>query len=139
MWSHYADSHKGVCLEFGVRSEIYKEFNHFNSDPYKVNYPDNDYYPNFLYKNIPPVVSFWGQFLTKSKDWVEEEECRILSSKSGLRPFNKNSLHKIIFGLNTPEEENWTLQTLLKKLDYPNLTFARCVKLKFEITIEDFE
>jgi hypothetical protein len=82
MWSHYADKHRGLCLEFGTDSE---EFN----GAYKVEYCDK--YPlfnltdNSLEHNLLPLV-------TKAGVWSYEYEYRVITEEHATA-LSAGSLH----------------------------------------------
>lgn len=91
MWAHYADSHKGICLEYEVDEYDYK------SMFFDVNY--NQTLPTFeKIRTYPPGHPSEGAlhisinnegriFNTKSTDWAYEKEVRTLK-------FSKNSNSK---------------------------------------------
>ena len=101
MWSHYADSHKGVCIEF----------NPYDDNDFKeVSYSKKR--TKFEIKNITSIVlaydyigekvdpnnkivmkTIMKSFLTKWDDWKYEEEVRSIystSDKSGRVTFENN-------------------------------------------------
>jgi hypothetical protein len=65
-WSHYADSHKGFCVEFDATKMPI-------ADAYKVDYKNN--YPEAIYP-IPNDVTAFIPALVKSVVWKYEEEFR---------------------------------------------------------------
>lgn len=96
MWSHYADGHKGVCLEFefennknffevmynkkrkklDLKELLYKKF-------YMLN--QNEQIPD---EALIKLLSF--PFIVKYKDWNYEEEVRCIKSLSeGLEELSK--------------------------------------------------
>ncbi len=74
MWSHYADKHKGICLEFGTNNEVM-------CCPLRVDYfsefPVVRVYSNDLVDNLRP-------FLTKSDVWACEREYRLIPQERGV-------------------------------------------------------
>jgi hypothetical protein len=75
MWSHYADSHKGFCIEYRRTPD------NMLADAQKVMYPKDDEFPhidyfapdaNKLFEEVSKIV------LTKSQRWEYEKEWRIL-------------------------------------------------------------
>jgi hypothetical protein len=103
MWAHYADSHKGFCIEYDVdKLEDSQEYS-FDISQMKINY-----------QNSPPViglddVSRKADFLikmfgTKSKSWVYENEIRLVYSTCGTKKYNPFALKAVYFGLNMDEE-----------------------------------
>jgi hypothetical protein len=69
MWAHYADKHRGVCLEFARDARVF-------DGTYKVVYCEE--YPQFdpgernINKTLLPLI-------TKSYEWKYEEEYRAIS------------------------------------------------------------
>ena len=93
MWSHYANSHKGICLEYerpessDFRDVIYKQ-NRPYIKMYKVvshaialdilgKTETNEEIINYLKETLEP-------FFVKSTDWIYEKEVRCLYSRSKL-------------------------------------------------------
>jgi hypothetical protein len=95
MWSHYAESHTGVCLEFSPKvGDLDKTF--FSTFPiyYEKNVPVIKYFESELSDDIFEII------FTKSIDWEYEREWRIWQQDvaPGLNPFNSAKLTGIIFG-----------------------------------------
>lgn len=70
MWSHYTDSHKGICLEFGAK-------NHDFGSALKVEY--SSVYPTLEFFDVDPTASAKAMILTKSEDWIYENEYRLVT------------------------------------------------------------
>jgi hypothetical protein len=72
MWSHYADNHRGICLEFDANSELFRSCRRV---AYRSKYPV-----------MRPQTLLQGNFeqalLTKSNDWKYEDEYRIIAKKA---------------------------------------------------------
>jgi len=97
MWSHYSDSHKGVCLEFDA-----------NVDPpwltaFPVSYSETIPTLNFYTDN--EIERVRAVMLTKAQRWKYEAEwrCVDVNGGPGLRPFNPDSLTGVVFGLSCPQ------------------------------------
>ncbi len=77
MWSHYADSHRGLCVEYELDTETYKS--RVMHVRYQTAMPALEtirLHPNgTLSVNIDEEARI---FLTKSEDWAYEQECRII-------------------------------------------------------------
>ena len=82
MWSHYADKHRGICIEFRPVNEEHNEFYH---QAHKVIYPKD---------NSPPCLNFYhyrdnsGEWAvkcltTKALHWEYEGEWRIIDVSNG--------------------------------------------------------
>ncbi|HEU4487258.1 MAG TPA: DUF2971 domain-containing protein [Povalibacter sp.] len=86
MWAKYADDHKGYCLEFADLSTF--------ANVFEVTYAAK--VPLALTLNIEPGQADF--LFTKSADWSNEEEARILSLSSGIQQFPPKALSSIILG-----------------------------------------
>jgi len=67
-WSHYADSHKGFCVEYNATLFPI-------SSAYKVKYENK--YPVVIYPSPPNALGL-KPVLIKSKEWAYEEEFRTI-------------------------------------------------------------
>lgn len=144
MWTHYANSHKGIVLGF-LKDEI--KIMHKNDC--KTN-PNNNviFSPdlrNVIYDNITSSISPFDENrlkvrdyeYIKSEDWKSENEIRIVSPKYGLHCFNKHSLKEIIFGLNTEENFEDTIVNILKeKSGYFSVKILKCERVKGELKMK---
>ena len=76
MWSHYTNSHKGVCLKFNVLKDL-----DFFVIPFPVKYSDQ--YPTYNHlKDRTTLVN--DMVLTRSKIWEDENEIRVIKlNKTG--------------------------------------------------------
>lgn len=66
MWSHYANKHQGICLEFDTDNQIF-------GSAWKVEYHNE--YPYHSWKSDFDIIKL---ALTKAKCWEYEEEYRLL-------------------------------------------------------------
>lgn len=99
MWSHYSDSHKGVCVGFDLR-QLYTYLKGKEPALIKVKYTDKleqiDYF-------VEPKKAFINCFRTRSRLWKYEKEIRIVlfqlavdQTKKTLIPFGKEVITQII-------------------------------------------
>lgn len=122
MWSHYANSHKGVAFGFSEN-----EIGIIHSDDCVVNSLSHCIFSkpdcrNVSYKNIPPYINpFDNNRLhirdyeyIKSEIWKYENEIRMVSPKFGLHFYNKQSLKEIIFGIKTNNELKLSVKNTLE-------------------------
>lgn len=108
MWSHYADSHRGICLQLTFQA---------SEDLYRVKYRNQR--PQFY------LVDAFEQFrdeerfnrhaieilTTKSRAWRYEKEFRCVDfGKRGETRIPTGSLSAIIFGCEIPEESRETVR-----------------------------
>lgn len=114
LWAHYANSHKGFCIEFDLDILLMNDGeNHIHSFP-------------VLYSKRPPSIGFLDIIKNrksgmikkfafyKSKRWEYEKEHRIVTSKIGLNSYDFKALKSIYFGLKISESDKNNLFNLLK-------------------------
>lgn len=97
MWAHYADSHRGVCLEFNGNSGIMRLAK-------KVNYSEMRPTIRLLDKVGKGSSQVIEATLAKSPHWAYEKEWRIVHPEPGPMPFDPDDLTGIIFGAAASEE-----------------------------------
>jgi hypothetical protein len=103
-WSHYADSHKGFCVEYGASKKPI-------SYAFKVRYKNE--YPEVFYPNPLDDLQGFGPALTKSSSWEYEEEYRtIFVHDAPQQPendgvsliLNSDVMKNVYFGSNMDDE-----------------------------------
>lgn len=126
MWSHYADSHKGMVLEFDTKLSPFdkaipiKYKSHLSQDEYPNLFNDDYYFPWYEFKGLP---------------WQYEKEWRIINH--GLvseLEYPKNALKRVIFGINT----NPSLQAIIINIvcsRYEKVIFQKALKSMQGLTI----
>jgi len=82
MWSHYADEHRGICIEFRPAEE---EHDKFYYQAHKVIYPKDNSPPllNFYYYRNNPGELAVKCLSTKALHWKYEGEWRIIDVRNG--------------------------------------------------------
>jgi hypothetical protein len=93
MYSHYANGHKGFCLEF---DDQHKDFNDY------FNIHEVRYSPDMPFLNFSKMKDedYTKKLLTKSIHWEYEEEYRSINIKKGSHEdiFPEEVLSGVIFG-----------------------------------------
>jgi hypothetical protein len=131
MWSHYADSHRGICLKFR-RSAL--KFTQVFKEDYPEPYQGQDSTHSCVYEPAPvdyadsvPTVNLllhpfeaWGaSVFTKSTHWLYEREWRVLVPPSqdatghGWHPLLSDALAGVIFGCEINREDEQQLREWL--------------------------
>lgn len=107
MWSHYADQHKGLVLQFDVSANP-EVFLQAISVEYSTEYPVIEW-------TDPEDTALKIGLLRKFKSWSYEQERRIIrpGSADRLLPFNPSALTGIILGCRFPEGQLPKLETIL--------------------------
>lgn len=132
MWSHYADNHKGYCVEYNLNSNIINQLNFENEDEVflmKVEYEDTPL--DFL--SLPSNFQFYLR--RKSKLWEYENEFRYISSKKGLHKIPSDAIKALYLGASINEIVKQTIVKLCtdKKIDLYQSTISKnSYALKFE-------
>lgn len=106
LWSHYANSHRGFCLEFDATTDI---FGHAMRVKYQKAYPAIDF------TEPDEDINFRVSVLTKADFWDYEGEYRLVSmepNEAGALPVNnhlfrfpEHLLTGVIFGCQMPKSD----------------------------------
>jgi Protein of unknown function (DUF2971) len=141
-WSHYADSHRGVCLHFRCRP----------GTPFglarQVRYRKNRAALSTLLEHSSDVVMDRLVF-NKAKFWSCESEYRIIATesvraepalKNGYMGFDPSLLVGITFGLNMPEKQRCVLMAHARRHN-SNIAFWEVIedRCDFGLTLKRFQ
>lgn len=130
MWSHYANSHKGLCFEF--KKDYF--FKNAKKVKYQSSYPIIKYFGRENYEWVNTLM------LTKSEQWCYEKEWRIIEMKGpGLYKFPDHELNGVILGCQMDENTKKIIKSLLEKRKHPvRLYEARVKEKEFGLDIVSF-
>lgn len=135
MWSHYADCHRGICIEFKTAAGTLFGCDLLDVD-YVVDYPKLNVCDN-------PDIEFVKQcFRTKSIDWEYEEEWRIIYTKTGCQFFRPEDqeLSGVIFGAHISENDKQAVvRCLAGRLHAVKLYQAREFRDRFGLDVVPIE
>lgn len=138
LWAHYANSHKGFCIEYDLEllgGTLCRNFDISN----RINVDYKDQRPEVLETdNIFDVQT--KVFGTKSLAWEYENEVRLVFSKEGLKPIAKEAVTAIYFGLNISLEDRRDIVNRMsgRNIDFyqvervENLYELKATKLEFD-------
>ena len=130
MWSHYADSHRGFCIEYSRTPD-----NILGEQAEPVRY-QNDL-PSLSAGDVAGsgggIDKLW---LTKSAHWSYEEEWRVIHTEGGKAFQFPCEIKSVIFGLKMSDQNRYTIRRILENR---NITFKEATKdeRKFAIRISD--
>ncbi len=158
MWSHYADSHKGLVYEFEFEVDTDPKKNGLNQNnlfwqktddfqpfPYKIDYPyDREYEPLSYTLTDDEIRQQFARLLTtKAPDWMYEQEYRFIdlhikNDNDRAKKFNKKCLKSIIFGKEASEETIQRVKRLCKENGF-DIAFKQAdfIDGKFELEFKD--
>ncbi|MFK3846653.1 DUF2971 domain-containing protein [Stenotrophomonas sp. NPDC078853] len=109
MWSHYADSHRGICLQFRTSYDV----------PTFLAAGAVDYCDDFPDFHIPtaPQADTVAMMMRKGTSWSYEKERRIamLAINSRLLSFEPRALTGLILGSRFPKKHLPAIQQMLAK------------------------
>ena len=125
MWSHYADDHKGFCIEFERRDQKENFLSHFmcRRVQYSTRYPDLNRVLESLDVN----------FYSKAKDWNYEAEWRLVTKTGNIALPLPAPISSIIFGMRASDRNMATVQNFLKK---ENVSYYQAVRKPGEYALE---
>ncbi len=129
MWSHYADSHRGVCLLYEIPHDYF--MNRYSPEANKdfffvggeaVRYQHNAFCDwlvsgNHDHPHVGDVAenALTVLFTAKAPAWKHEEEYRIITRRPGKMNFEPGFLKQIVFGLRTPEQHQRLVTQVAKR------------------------
>lgn len=125
LWAHYANSHKGFCIEYHLeklQSNLSKDFDIRNT----INVKYTNDRPSI--KETDDIFNVQKKvFGTKSLAWEYENEIRLVFYSSGLKPIADESITAIYFGLNISKEDR---QTIIDSLRSDNIDFYQMERVE---------
>ena len=121
MWSHYANFHKGLCIEFDITLDK-GFFNNLSPMDYL------DEMPKFTYPFKMGDAIFHKALTTKHKGWVNEEELRVVRSEHGRCTFDPKCVKSIYFGIDA--SPNFIKEVFKATRHYANINYYRSSPLK---------
>ena len=118
MWSHYADSHKGICVKYAINASASK----LASDPHSVfcAFKDVEYSNKKLngFRNNIPFNAF-DSFFVKREAWSYENETRFIyydiNNPKEHQPYEVlNSIEAVYFGIKCSAQDKREVLSCLK-------------------------
>lgn len=118
MWAHYADSHRGFCIEYARTPS-----NLLGMQAEPVQYEDK--MPSLSIQDVTSEgKNFDKLWLTKSNHWKYEEEWRLIYSEGGKAFQFPCEIKSVIFGLKMSKQNRYTIQKIFEK---KNISFSEAL------------
>lgn len=119
LWAHYANSHKGFCLEYNLELLL----NSFKTEkvyPFSVSYGNSP--PEISVSDMPIKNDeiIFKMTSCKSKRWEYEQEYRIITDNFGKQSYDYFALKAIYFGLRMDEDQK---KKLMEKMSDREIKF----------------
>ena len=133
MWSHYSDSHRGVCLEFDGRGTLMEHAQKVQYSHIRV--PINPY-------DDDNEKAMSKALLTKSAQWSYEDEWRLIRYQQGpgVASFNPRNLTGIIIGALASNSTIEIIRSWIRQRSLPLDVYRASVSgSKFELKIDSFK
>jgi hypothetical protein len=127
MWSHYADYHRGFCIEF--KRSPGNPLGSTQPVQYVKEYPRVNYFddlPGGIAKRI---------ILTKADDWSYEEEWRGIQNANTKVRYTDDMMTGIIFGLRMPNQHKRKIHQIFKGKKHMIFYQAELMPRKFKLAI----
>lgn len=145
MWSHYADKHKGICIEYDIEKIYDKDNLIINKVNYKMPIITNKSIADNEILEIDNINRLIELFSIKSDEWKYEKEYRILyydkeKRKDGI--LIDCPIKSICFGTETLEDDKKLICEIIKNKKGNQIKFkeAKFDKEKLlKINIEDYK
>lgn len=111
MWSHYADCHKGICIEFDNTEDVVLSMGFL-----RVNY-DGNKRPTINPYLQSEASDFDKYFLVKAKSWKYEEEWRMIYQRKCHEKIEVKSryISKVILGAKASEQTRDYIHSINEK------------------------
>lgn len=131
MWSHYADSHRGICIRFKASSTT-----PFFGRAQRVTYQADRPILNLIHD--PPDVQMEKALLTKADFWSYEEEWRIVEHEvgPGIHTFPASLLNAVVLGARiTSDDRARIIEMVANRKTQTEILQARIDDKKFRLLI----
>jgi hypothetical protein len=139
MWSHYADKHSGVCIEFdNSQSQRFVDLTDDDITEGVVNYRAEE---RINYVGRDRVSGVLKLFLSKSKSWEHEQEYRLilLNHKPEFQKFNPSFVKSVYFGLRVSDRDVHDFIRSVDKAIYSGVNFYKAVRSGLNIKFQRCE
>jgi hypothetical protein len=132
MWAHYADDHKGICIELERTDENNLGRNDVTQPvKYLVGYPR---IKAIDFITAPAGSATRKMLWSKSKDWEYEKEWRMLNTKGNETMPLPGKITSIIIGMRMPERNINIIRQLIKGSDI-KLRLAEMLKNDYGVKV----
>lgn len=141
MWSHYADSHQGICIAYDM-NQLFGTVDNTRC-VHKVRYCDareisfNQYsmYAQCCFGHDSDSFNsiVLEMLTTKSNDWEYEAEWRVIGKQSGNLNAGLGAIHAIYFGLKASTDTKMTIRNIFAAV---SMRYYQMIRSKEGLTLE---
>ena len=137
MWSHYADEHKGICIEF--RTDIEPSlFTQAHPVVYDEKYPQFDLHEVVTNEELRSSAAW---MLTKSPLWEYEQEWRVLDFKvrNEEKSFPAECISGVVLGCRIPANEKQKVERWVSSFSHDVAVYqAQRSRTHFRLSIDRY-
>jgi hypothetical protein len=155
MWSHYAQSHAGICI--GFKEDITHHFRCYDwpiwlmevlyetEHPFKKILEDLHTKSRFNSVNVFANHCMLGQALLeaaltiKHESWKYESEVRVISEMNGFQSFNTSAIDCVILGMNISKSDEFTIRSILSASEWSHVRIKRAVRSEAALALKVVE
>jgi hypothetical protein len=127
MWAHYADSHRGICVQFKVDSGEWFE-------PWPVIYQDQCPVWDVCKNDLRTTLDYWVR--TKHCEWEMQDEWRIFN-KPGVSIVPEYLMTGIVFGCRTSHRDREKVVEWVSQSSHP-IRLYQAKQQDFDLVVEPF-
>jgi hypothetical protein len=121
LWSHYASSHRGYCIEYDLDKLKDRYLVHLSVNEIEVDYKDKPQTITIQDINNRDII-LRKLFATKFSSWSYEKEIRLIFDEAKYKDYHPSALTGIYFGLNTSDD---IIENLINSLTDRDVRFYR--------------
>ena len=133
LWSHYANSHRGVCFGFSVADDPL-----FSQEIARVTYQNN--YPRYEYFDQTSQDEARIAFATKSSQWSYEAEWRVIRVGTGAGTYQlaPGTLRDVILGSEMSPGDRQSIEEYVAAAPGPSIALwkAERVPTQYALTLK---
>ncbi|TOH99341.1 hypothetical protein CGI39_24055 [Vibrio parahaemolyticus] len=155
MWSHYAQSHTGICIGFNEDITHYfcgydwpiwvMEVLYESEHPFKKILEDLQSKSRFNSVNVFANHCMLGQALLeaaltiKHESWKYENEVRVISEMNGFQSFKSAAIDCVILGMGISKSDEFTLRSILSAPEWSHVKIYRAVRSEAALALKLIE
>ncbi|WMJ72235.1 DUF2971 domain-containing protein [Cytophagaceae bacterium ABcell3] len=134
MWSHYADSHNGICIKYNFPSHVTTTGN--DNKNYVAYFKDVEYTSDLKKYSQQNSINTKDAFFVKGEAWKYENELRLLYYNPTNRDSHislpiSNCIEAVYFSVKCSDKDKQTIKSILKD--------RKCITYKHQWTGEKTE
>ncbi|CRF35069.1 hypothetical protein BRSU_2411 [Brachyspira suanatina] len=145
MWSHYADKHKGICIEYNIDNIFNINFTILQKINYHKNMSKSNifYDDNVILGNNKSIDNITDIFTVKSKEWKYEDEYRILfydeENKNPNGTLINLPIKSICFGVKTSDDDKELIYNIVNSINEKRLDYNNDIVKLYQAELDDNE